>query len=59
VQDHYSVKKTRPPLDTADGGTEDVELIGFKYNDNGKTIIKFKRKIDTGDPLDEILVQSE
>lgn len=46
--DCYSSKDTTPPSDQSLGGRNDLILLGCKYDDDGKTMVKFKRKADTG-----------
>jgi len=44
------------PPDTEQGGTFDILEFGGR-EENGRTTIEFKRALDTGDELDNILTQ--
>lgn len=46
--DSHSVKHSKPPADTSLGGTNDIELLGYYYNKDGKSGVKFRRKANTG-----------
>ncbi|CAD8208926.1 unnamed protein product [Paramecium octaurelia] len=59
VNDSYCVKHGRPPTDVSEGGTEDIQLLGYYYNKDGKTGVKFKRSATTGDQHDKPLVEGE
>ncbi|CAD8194973.1 unnamed protein product [Paramecium pentaurelia] len=59
VNDSYCVKHGKPPTDISSGGTDDLQLIGYYYNQNGKTGVKFKRLVSTGDKYDKDLVEGE
>lgn len=37
-----------PPTDVSSGGTNDIIILGYYYNENGKSGVKFKRKANTG-----------
>ncbi len=55
VDDQYSTGATGPhKSDTSLGGTMDIEEYGGR-EDNGVTVIEFKRKLTTGDPYDKDL----
>ncbi|CAD8190089.1 unnamed protein product [Paramecium pentaurelia] len=59
VNDSYCVKHGRPPTDISSGGTDDLQLLGYYYNQNGKTGVKFKRLVKTGDQYDKDLIEGE
>jgi hypothetical protein len=44
-----------PKLDTSFGGTEDVDVVSGQSS-NGRTTIRFKRKLDTGDKFDQAIL---
>ena len=53
VVDAYSTGPTGPhPADTDQGGSDDIISFGGKESD-GKTVIEFVRKLDTGDDKDD------
>lgn len=52
AKDMYSSSYAAPPLDTEQGGTDDLELLGYHYDGVSKTLVKFQRKIETGDQYD-------
>lgn len=46
--DSHCVKHGKPPTDESSGGTNDIEILGYYYDKDGKSAVKFKRKADTG-----------
>lgn len=55
IDDQYSTGATGPhKSDTELGGTMDIEEYGGK-EENGVTVVEFKRKLSTGDPYDKDL----
>ncbi|CAD8124193.1 unnamed protein product [Paramecium sonneborni] len=59
VNDSSCVKHGKPPTDISQGGTQDIQLLGYYYNKEGKTGVKFKRLAYTGDKYDKDLVEGE
>ncbi|CAD8112444.1 unnamed protein product [Paramecium primaurelia] len=57
--DSHSTKHQVPPTDVSQGGTNDIEILGYYYNQNGKSGVKFKRKSITGDKYDKDLIQEK
>ncbi|CAK92366.1 unnamed protein product (macronuclear) [Paramecium tetraurelia] len=57
--DSHCSKHQRPPTDVSTGGTDDIEILGYYYNQNGKSGVKFKRKSITGDKYDKELAQKK
>lgn len=59
VLDEYSTGNYGPHLeDTVLGGSDDLLEVGGRQ-DGGDMIIEFKRKLDTGDRFDKVLVPGE
>jgi hypothetical protein len=57
--DQYSTGPTGPhPSDTSLGGTHDLFDYGGR-EENGFTILEFKRQLDTGDMYDKSIIQGE
>ncbi|CAD8204518.1 unnamed protein product [Paramecium pentaurelia] len=57
--DSHCSKHQVPPTDVSSGGTNDIEILGYYYNENGKSGVKFKRKANTGDKYDKELMQQK
>jgi len=59
VEDHYSINNYGPhPDDRVLGGTNDILAYGGG-EENGTTVVEFKRKLDTGDKYDRALAPGE
>lgn len=58
VNDYWAESFSRPSLDTALGGTNDVELISGSHV-GGMTTVEFRRKIVTGDAFDREISQTD
>lgn len=58
VLDCFGKDYNGPALDVQNGGTNDVHIVGYEYNHNGKTVVKFKRLLNTGDVHDQVLSKS-
>ena len=52
--DGWSKGPGRPAADKSLGGTDDIELLGFRRLD-GTNLIKFRRKVNTGDKYDALI----
>ena len=60
VSDKWSKSDNTPPSDTSLGGTEDLQLTGFVMKDqDGWSLVTFKRKLNTGDKYDYIIKQEQ
>ncbi|CAD8105493.1 unnamed protein product [Paramecium primaurelia] len=57
--DSHCSKHQVPPTDVSSGGTNDIIILGYYYNENGKSGVKFKRKANTGDKYDKELKQQK
>jgi hypothetical protein len=55
LSDHYSNKYGPSSADTSLGGSNDLVLLGQSIANNEKTV-KFKRKLNTGDKYDKVVV---
>ncbi len=59
VEDQYSTESYGPHLPDGDlGGTDDILEYGGREKD-GRTVIEFKRRLDTGDEFDKVITPSQ
>lgn len=60
LNDYYSNSYDAPPTDESLKGTNDITLLGYTdYSTNKERIVKFQRKLDTGDRYDKSLAPNE
>lgn len=60
VSDKWSKGDNEPPSDSSLGGKEDLERTGFAMKDeDGWSLVTFKRKLNTGDKYDYVIKQEK
>jgi hypothetical protein len=58
VSDYFSFSSRRPSLDSSLSGSNDIILLGQSV-ENGLSLIKFKRLLDTADKFDKVLKEEQ
>lgn len=60
AKDYFSKGQQPPQEDTSLSGKNDITVISFLLDDgSGNSIVKFNRKLNTGDPNDFVISQKE